>query len=259
MSNSNSPAGTFCWFECRSKDASKSKSFYTQLFGWNAADVPMPGGNGSYTLLKVGGEDVAGLYEMPRQQFIGVPSHWQPFVSVEDVDESARRTTALGGKILMPPADIPGVGRVAVIEDPTGASISMAHFDQHPGTPAQGPFGWSELATRDTTRAGSFYAQLFGWTAKPDAQSGYTEFQAAGRSVAGMMAVDPRQGSAPSHWMPYTMVEDCDATVRGARELGGDIRVPPTDIENVGRFAVLSDPAGATLGVIKLVRPENRP
>jgi uncharacterized protein len=259
MSNTNQTAGTFCWFECRSKDASKAKPFYTQLFGWNATDVPMPGGGGSYTLLKVGQEDVAGLYEMPRGQFDGVPSHWQPFVSVDDVDDSARRTTSLGGRILMPPADIPGVGRVAVIEDPTGASISIAHFNQHPGTPAQGPFGWSELATRDTKRAVPFYSELFGWTAKPDPLHSYTEFQVAGKSVAGMMAMDPRQGDAPSHWMPYTMVEDCDATVRTAQKLGAEVCVPPTDIEKVGRFAIFSDPAGATLGVIKVIRPDNRP
>ena len=104
-------------------------------------------------------------------------------------------------------------------------------------------------------RAGSFYSELFGWTAKPDSQNVYTEFQVGGKSIAGMMAMTPHHGDAPSHWMPYTMVDDCDATVRKVRELGGDVRVPPTDIEKVGRFAVFSDPAGATLAVIKLLHP----
>jgi predicted enzyme related to lactoylglutathione lyase len=81
MAKPNHPAGTFCWFECGSKDAAKAKPFYTQLFGWNAADMPMPGGGGTYTILQGGGEDLAGLYQMSGPQFEGVPSHWLTYVA----------------------------------------------------------------------------------------------------------------------------------------------------------------------------------
>lgn len=252
MSGSNHPLGTFCWFECGSKDAPKSKSFYTRLFGWNAKDVPMPGDAGIYTLLKVGDADFAGLYQMSGPRFEDVPSHWLNYVAVDNVDETAKQAGALGGQVMAEPMDIPGVGRMAVIKDPTGAVIAIARFDQHAGTSADGPFGWCELATRDTSLAASFYGKLFGWTARPDAQNVYTEFQAGGRSIAGMMAMTPHHGDAPPHWMPYAMVEDCDVIVRTATELGAAVHVPPTDIEKVGRFAIFSDPAGATLAVIKL-------
>jgi predicted enzyme related to lactoylglutathione lyase len=251
MAESKQAAGTFSWFECGSTDAAKSKSFYTQLFGWNAADVPM-GPGGTYTLFKSGDRDIAGLYQLSGPQFQGVPSHWMTYVAVDDVDGAARRAGTLGGKVMAEPMDIPGVGRMAVLKDPTDAVIAVSRFDQHPGTSPEGPFGWSELATRDTSRAQAFYTELFGWTAKPDPKNQYTEFQNGGRSIAGMMEMKPEHGGAPPHWMPYVMVQDCDQTAREVTELGGTMYVPPMDIENVGRFAVFADPAGATLAVIQL-------
>jgi predicted enzyme related to lactoylglutathione lyase len=243
--------GTFCWFECGSRDASKARSFYTSLFGWQANDVSMPGGMGTYTLLQAGGEDIAGLYALAGPQFEGVPSNWATYVAVEDVDDTAARAVALGGRKLADPMDVPDVGRIAFLQDPTGAAIGIARLDPHPGTSDKGPFGWSELATRDTARAKAFYTELFDWNAKADPKNPYTEFQVGGRSIGGMMAIT-HQGDVPPHWLPYVMVDDCDRTTRKAGELGGRTVVPPTDIENVGRFAVFADPAGAVLAVIKL-------
>lgn len=252
MPASKHAPGTFCWFECGSRDAAKSKAFYTQLFGWESMDVPMPGDGGMYTLLKAGGEDIAGLYTLAGPQFEGVPSHWATYVAVADVDETGKRAVSLGGSMVMEPMDIPGVGRMAFFKDPTGAVIAVAKFDQHVGTSDKGPFGWSELATRDTDRAKAFYSELFNWTAKPDPKNAYTEFQVGGKSIAGMMAMTPQHGDAPAHWMPYVMVEDCDRIAKKAGELGGQVYMPPTTIENVGRFTVFADPAGAVLAAIKL-------
>lgn len=244
--------GNFCWFECGSTDAAKAKSFYTQLFGWKSADFPMPGDCGVYTVFQVGDEDIAGLYALTGPQFQGVPSHWMTYVAVDDVDDSAKRATALGAKLLAEPMDIPNVGRMACLQDPTGAAISIARFDPHPGTSQKGPFGWSELATRDTQRAQAFYTELFDWKAKSDPKNPYTEFQVGGRSIGGMMAMTPQHGDAPPHWLPYVLVDDCDRVARRAAELGAQTYVPPMDIENVGRFCVFADPAGAVLAAIKL-------
>ncbi len=253
MAKPKHPAGTFCWFECGTRDAAKAKQFYTRLFGWSAVDAPMPEGGGSYTILKAGDEEIAGLYQMSGPRFEGVPSHWLTYVAVDDVDETARRAVALGGNTHAGPMDIPNVGRVAILQDPTGAVIAIARFDPYPGASDKSPFGWSELSTRDTARAQSFYTELFNWTAKPDPQ--YTEFEAGGKEIAGMMAMRPEQGDVPAHWLPYVTVEDCDAVHRRVTELGGRSYVPPKDIERVGRFTVFSDPAGAVLAVIQLARP----
>ena len=244
--------GTFCWFECGSTDAAKAKSFYTQLFGWDTADASMAGGMGHYTLFKKGQEDIAGLYELSGPIFKGVPSHWMTYVAVENVDETAKRATSLQGKVLREPMDIPGVGRIAILQDPTGAWIAIARFDQHPGTSSHGPFGWSELATSDTAAAQAFYTRLFGWKAKPDPQNQYTEFQVGDQSIGGMLSLNQHAPGTPPHWLPYVSVEDCDRTIGKATELAARILAPATDIPGVGRFSVFADPTGAALAIIKL-------
>jgi hypothetical protein len=251
--------GTFCWFECGTTDAVKAKNFYSGLFGWKAVDVPMPGGmEGNYTLLKIGDADIAGLYQLSGPQFEGVPSHWMTYVAVDSADESATRARALGGTILGDPMDVPGVGRMAFLKDPTGAAIAIFQPGEHPGAaqlgPVSGTFCWSELATRDTARAKAFYTELFNWGAKTDAGAPmpYTEFTVGGTPIGGMMEMTAQHGAAPPHWLPYVTVSDCDAIAAKAGRLGGRLLVPPTSIPNVGRFAVVADPTGAALAVIRL-------
>ncbi len=125
----------------------------------------------------------------------------------------------------------------------------MAQLGMKPGT-----FGWSELATRDTKRAKAFYTELFNWRAKTSEQSPmpYTEFEAAGQEIGGMMEMTPQYGDAPPHWLPYVTVADCDATSSKVTRNGGRLLVPPKDIPKVGRFAVFMDPTGAALAVIQL-------
>ena len=251
--------GTFCWFECGTTDAAAAKEFYTKLFGWNSVDVPMPGDmGGHYTLLKLGEDDVAGLYQMEGPQFEGVPSHWLTYVTVDDVDASAERATSLGASIVTPPMDIPGVGRMACMKDPTGATFSMFELGEHPGTATlgatPGTFGWSELATRDTAAAKVFYSELFNWGTKAgtDASIEYTEFQIGDRSIGGMMAMTPQHGDAPPHWLPYVVVADCSDCSSKVEQLGGRVFVPPTHIPKVGWFSVFAEPSGAALAVVQL-------
>jgi len=257
--NTRPKPGTFCWFECGTTDAAAAKKFYTEVFGWNSVDVPMPGDSGGqYTLFKLGDDDIAGLYPLTGPQFEGVPSHWATYVAVDSADDSNARALSLGAKSVLPPMDVPGVGRIAMVTDPTGANIALFQAGEHHATPElghkQGVFGWSELATRDTQAAGVFYSELFGWTQKTE-EGGpiqYTEFQVDGQSIGGMMAMTEQHGDAPPHWLPYVMVEDCDATAAKAGESGATVSVPPNDIPDVGRFSVFADPTGATLAIIQL-------
>jgi predicted enzyme related to lactoylglutathione lyase len=243
--------GEFCWFECASTDPARARAFYAEVFGWDAVERPMPGGGGTYTLLRQAGDDLAGLYDHTRMA-PGVPSHWAAYVAVRDCDAIARRARDLGGKVITDPMDVPGVGRIAFVQDPTGATLGIAALDPHPGTSAHGPFGWCELATDDTARAATFYTGLFGWHAKADAHSPYTEFQVGGRSIGGMLPMPAPQAGAPAYWLPYVLVEDCDRTVKRVAASGGRILVPATHIDHVGWFTVFADPAGAALAAIRL-------
>lgn len=250
--------GTFCWFECATSDAAAATAFYEQLFAWTSDQVPMPGdAGGEYTLLKQDGGDVAGLYQMSGETGPGVFPHWVTYVTVEDVDACAERARSLGGTVPAAPMDVPGVGRMATLQDPSGAKISIFKPGDHSGRAdlgmAAGSFGWSELATRDTAAALAFYTALFGWSAKSDTSpSPYTEVMVGDQPIGGIMEMTPRHGDAPPNWLPYVMVEDTDATAARAGELGGRMIVPPTTIPQVGRFAVFSEPGGAVLAVIRL-------
>ena len=257
MSKPQHKDGSFIWFECGTTDAAKARDFYTELFGWTFEDVPMPGVDATYTLLKLDGQDVAGLHGMAGEQ-TGMPPCWMAYVQVSDVDDSTRRAKTLGATIVNEPMDVPGVGRMAHFQDPTGAHLAFFKPGEHPGTIERGPgagrFGWAELQTGDTGKAKAFYTELFGWSTKEDSAAGmeYTEFLVDGESIAGMMPLSAMHGDAPPNWMPYVQVDDCHATAGKATKLGGRIIVPPTDIPKVGTFAVIQDPTSAVIAFIKL-------
>ncbi len=116
-------ASTFVWNELMAKDFDKAKSFYTTLFGWSAREMDM-GPAGKYTIWTQGGKDIGGGMAITADMG-PVPSHWLAYVSVPNVDESAKQAASLGAKVMVPPMDIPDVGRFSILEDPTGAHIAI--------------------------------------------------------------------------------------------------------------------------------------
>ncbi len=116
-----------------------------------------------------------------------------------------------------------------------------------------GAFSWNELLTTDPEAAKRFYRELFNWVTEEMAmQEGgnYTVVKVGGKEVGGMMQMPPEAGNAPPHWGAYVTVDNVDATVEKAQQLGGSVIVPPRDIPEVGRFSVLQDPQGAVISVI---------
>ena len=115
---------------------------------------------------------------------------------------------------------------------------------------AASTFCWNELMTPDPEAAKRFYTQLLGWTSRESdiGEAGtYTIFAAGDKDVGGMMKTT--KGEIPPHWLSYVAVEDVDAATKKAEQLGAKPCVPPTDIPNVGRFSVITDPTGATIGL----------
>lgn len=249
--------GTFCWVELGTSDGTAAKNFYTQLFGWDHEDMPM-GAEGTYTMLKLNGKDVGGLYTlMPDMVAQGVPPHWLSYVCVTNVDESAEKAKAEGATIMKGPFDVFTIGRMAVVKDPTGAVFALWQPKEHKGSGiynVPNSFCWNELGTNDTQKAGEFYSKLFGWTRQhfSDAAIEYTMFQNAERGAGGMYKITPEMGPIPPHWLVYFAVDDCDAKLQRATELGARVMKPADDIPGVGRFAILVDPQGAAFAIIKL-------
>lgn len=243
--------GSFSWPELGTSDEKGAKQFYTSLFGWSFVDSPA-GPDMIYTRLQKRGKDVGALYKMGPQQK-GIPPHWTTYVTVVSADDTAKKVKELGGKVLMEPFDVMEYGRMAVVQDPQGAAFALWQPKKHIGVEVinePNMMCWNELDTTDTEAARRFYTGLFGWGAK--AGGDYTEFQREGTSIGGMMRIPKEWGPMPPNWMVYFAVEDCDKTVARARELGGSAIVPPADIPNVGRFAVLRDPQGAVFAIVRL-------
>jgi uncharacterized protein len=246
--------GSFCWYELTTSDGPGAEAFYTSLFGWEAVDNPV-GESTVYTMLLKGGKSVSALFECHDHE---IPPHWGVYVSVANVDATAANAESLGGKVLMAPMDVMTVGRMAVIQDPTGAALCLWQPRAHIGARVVdevGAFCWVELMTTDVRAAAQFYNALFGWQAKGEpGVADYIEWQNGGRSIAGMMALpaEARAMGAPSNWLPYVQVADCDATASAAQSAGAGLYHPPTDIPGVGRFAVLRDPQGVAIAVVQL-------
>lgn len=123
MSEQGMPAnGDFCWNELSTTDAEAAKKFYAALFGWEYKVGDVDGV--SYSEIMANGRPVGGIHQMGAE-FGGGPTHWMAYVAVDDVDASARLVGELGGKVCVPPTDIPKVGRFCVINDPTGGTMSL--------------------------------------------------------------------------------------------------------------------------------------
>ena len=251
--------GTFSWAELATTDRKAGVAFYTSLFGWEVSDRPI-GPNEIYSMFQMRGKEVAAGYSMMSdERRMGVPSHWNLYVTVESADDAAKRAEGLGAKVLAAPFDVMDVGRMAVLQDPTGAVFCVWQAKKHIGARIlnePGALCWSELTTRDPKAAETFYTQLFGWNAKHGAAStvqDYTEFSVPGQPTsAGMLKMpDNMPAQVPSYWMPYFQVADADASLAKAMELGGTQMIGPNDIPNVGRFAILQDPQGAMFAVFE--------
>jgi predicted enzyme related to lactoylglutathione lyase len=259
MTEQTLTTGTFCWNELATGDVAAAKAFYTQVFGWTTDDMPMPGdAPGTYTLFKLGDAEIAGCYQLDGPQFEGVPPHWMSYVSVKDVDATAAKAQKAGATVLWPAMDVEGIGRMAGLVDPQGAAF--AAYKGAPGKSARPNLGnaignlcWNELATSDLDGATEFYRKVFGWTAdqKSEGPVAYTEWKNRDEVVCGMRSLEPGSGTPPN-WTTYVSVEDCDATLSKATELGARVMMPAFDIPMVGRLAVISDPTGGHIAFITL-------
>ncbi len=124
------PAGTFSWADIYSTDMEKTKTFLTGLFGWTTQDFPTGEGRPNYTMFSLDGKNVAG--GMPTFT-PNLPSYWSNYVTVDNVDDTTKKAERLGAKIIMQPMDVMDAGRMATIQDPTGAYLSLWQPKNHIG------------------------------------------------------------------------------------------------------------------------------
>jgi predicted enzyme related to lactoylglutathione lyase len=121
--------GQFHWNELMTRDVEKAKDFYAKCVGWTYDGMDMGDGL-TYTLAIVGGAPAAGIFPMSGPDFEGVPEHWMSYLHVDDIDAAVKKAAANGAKVHRPPFDVPGTGRIAILEQPGGAMVGWM-------TPAQ--------------------------------------------------------------------------------------------------------------------------
>ena len=246
----NKPA----WVDLASADAEASRNFYSKLFGWQVEVNPDPQ-YGGYGLARTGGKDAAGIG--PKMDPNG-PTAWNLYIGTDDIEELTRKVQAAGGTAVMAPFDVGDQGRMAVYQDPAGAFISAWQGTRMGGfqTNAPNSFGWAEANARGVEKVLPFYEQVFGWTIRQsemgEGQPPYTEFLLDGQSIAGAWEMNPMvPAEVPSYWQVYFAVEDVDAAFKKAIDLGAQELLPPQDMPG-GRFAIVSDPEGASFGLLKM-------
>src|SRR5688572_11442368 len=136
------PNGTFCWIDLGTTDVAGAKAFYGGLFGWEIEDQPA-GGDGSYSICRLRGRDVAGIHEHGEDEGVG----WSSNISVDDLDRATSRARELGATVLAEPFEVPGAGRTSVLRDPSGAVVGLWQPAGHAGAGVvnePGTWTWNE-------------------------------------------------------------------------------------------------------------------
>lgn len=253
------PAGSFCWIELHTTDQPAANKFYASLFGWDVQDMPM-GPNEFYTIFKLQGRDAAaGCTLRPDERSQGIPPHWLIYITVANADEAVAKAQQLGAKILAPAFDVMDAGRMAVVQDPTGAIFCPWQANRNQGigiAQVHGTLCWADLSTDDPKRASEFYSKFFGWqiASDPNDKSGYMHIKNGEHFIGGVPPAAYRQPGVPPHWMAYFQVDDVDATAAKAKQMGANLYLPPTTMEGVGRMSVIADPQGAVFSIFKSAR-----
>ncbi|HVE21315.1 MAG TPA: VOC family protein [Acidocella sp.] len=248
--------GKFVWYELLTTDPAKAATFYSAVIGWEAKDASIPGV--PYTLLSINGESAAGLMEMPETlRATGAKPLWLGYVGVDDVDKIAALATAKGAVVHKGPADIPNVGRFAVLTDPQGALFAL--FKSHGGESASlpqlrnpGHGGWHELIAANAQDAFAFYSSLFGWTKAEAIDMGpmgsYQLFAHNGVPIGGMMTCP--QAQAPTGWTYYFNVRDIKDTLTRINASGGTVQMGPQEVPGGSWIIQGLDPQGGRFAVV---------
>ncbi|MET9759044.1 VOC family protein [Streptomyces sp. NPDC006372] len=247
------------WIDLGTPDIDGAASFYGGLFGWRF----QPGGPevGGYGLFQLGGRTVAGGMRTTPEQ--GPPS-WTVYFQAPDADATAKAAEQAHGSVLVQPMDVRDLGRMAILADRAGVPFGLWQPGRNEGLEVvrePGSLCWLELYTADVPAAAAFYRSVLGLETYGVTFPGgtYTTFNPAGEGENAMfggvvpLSDDPAEEEA--HWLPYFEVPDTDTTVARARELGGTVRMPATDLPDVGRVARLTDPYGARFAVIRSEPP----
>jgi len=256
------PSSSFIWYELMTPDLDAAKAFYDAVVGWNIeAQSQFP--NGYRMIGRSDGGFAGGVLPLnDEMQQHGARPTWLGYLYVDDVDATAAAVERAGGKTFMAPFDIPNIGRVAMVADPSGAPFYIMKPIPPEGQPdAQSDVfsvdqpqrvRWNELSTTDPEGAVDFYRGQFGWGQEGDmdmGEMGKYRFIQNGPTTIGAIMQKPPQLPV-SRWTYYVGVDDIDRAVGAIKSGGGQVLNGPMEIPG-GEFALNAmDPQGAPFGLV---------
>jgi uncharacterized protein len=252
--------GKWVWFELNTSDVDKAKAFYGQVLGWTIEDKEM--GGQKYSAVMSGGKEIALVQALPADaKAKKMTPAWMGYVSVPDVDAAVATASDKGARVVMPAMDMPEIGRFAVLADPNGTAFGVvraAKGDEADAMPEPGQFVWVEYWGKDPKKvaeAAAFYSAVAGYTTET-MKVGKDDYTIGSASGAGRMGFG--KASKPTghgRFAPYVVVASVDETVKAATKAKAKVLLKPTDVPDVGRVAVLTDPQGATFAVMTMATP----
>lgn len=246
------PLGAPCWVDLATSDTERSRAFYCQLFGW-AAEEPAEEFGGYFNFTK-DGIRIAGC--MPSQAGSGMPEVWSLYLATDNAEQTLQAAAANGGQVHVQAMPVGDLGTMAFVADPGGAMIGLWQPDVHKGFGAFGEPGtpsWFELHTRDYRTSVNFYRGVFRWDTEVVSDTPefrYTTLKGDDGMLAGIMdASGLLPDGVPAHWSVYFAVDDTDAALAKAVDLGGSILMGAQDTP-YGRLATAADPTGAQFKLV---------
>jgi predicted enzyme related to lactoylglutathione lyase len=252
-----SVAGRIVWHDLMTNDVERAKRFYAELFAWRIKT------EGEWAFIYTAeGEDHCGT--VMAMQGPPRPSHWVPYIAVEDLAVSMDAIKQAGGKLHTGKLAAGKTGTFAMAADPQGAVFTAWQYaDGHAGKPESdtpppaGHFCWDELLTSDPDAATAFYAKALGLGSEKMSMPGmdYTLLLRGAkrpdgkpRQAGGLMKLPP--GVPHPLWLSYVAVADCDQTMERAKRLGATLPMPAIEVPNIGRFTTILDPSMAAIGIL---------
>jgi uncharacterized protein len=244
----NHPNGSPCWVDLDVPDLRQAIDFYTALFGWEINEGPPEAGG--YSMCLLDGAPVAAL--SPAQDPDVGSFRWTVYFAADDLSTTVKLVGEHGGSIVMEPMDVMGQGRMAIAADPSGAPFGLWQGQAHTGAQVVGEpdsMCWTELSAPDSESARAFYAAALERPVEDMGVPGfdYATVKVGDDDVAGIWGVP----GEPARWTVYFAVDDADAAVTRATAAGGSV-VREAQDSPYGRFAIVADPSGAALAVMKL-------
>ncbi len=254
--------GKMVWADLVTPDLAAAENFYGGLFGWTFK--PADGGPAEYAVVVAGGRPIGGVVQRPVPPGEHRQPAWLTFLSVQDVDAARRVALGHGAKSVSEPKTYARRGRQAVLSDPEGAVFAILAASG--GDPADdlaepGEWIWSALLAKDPAQSAAFYQQVFGYDVfDADSADGSDHLVLSSdnyaRASANTLPSDHARRRA--HWINFVRVADAAAAARKAVSLGGRILVEPHDDGPGGLWAVISDPAGAPVGLMEWSASESK-